>query len=103
MKHSRTDTLHFHWTCPLCRWNGDVALSSHFSQFHGRHLHIGDRLLDADIEPRHLYFLEIFSCPGCAQESEPTFFLAEIHCIGNRWVAVQTFPATELMPALERV
>jgi hypothetical protein len=103
MKHPRVDTLNFQWTCPLCRWHGELAVESHFSQFHGRPLHVGDRLLEAPIEPRHLYFLEIFSCPGCPVDKEPTFFLAEIHCIGNRWVAVQTFPATELMPALERV
>jgi hypothetical protein len=107
MKHPRkpsaTDTLHFHWTCPLCHWSGEVALDSHFSNFHGRHLHVGEQLLDADIEPRHLYFLEVFSCPGCSCDEEFKYFLAEIHCIGNRWVAVQTFPASELMPALERV
>ncbi len=105
MKHTRSDTLHFTWTCPHCHWHGEVAVDSHFSHFRGRHLHVGDRLLDADLDPRHLYFLELFSCPGCAADTdkEPAFFLAEVHCIGNRWVAVQTFPASELQPALERV
>ena len=102
-KPAEPDTLRFHWTCPLCDWSGEVVVSTHFGNDHGRELHVGERLLDCPLEPRHLYFLEMFACPGCATEDEPMHFLAEIHCIGNRWVAVQTFPARELMPALERV
>jgi hypothetical protein len=62
------DTLKFHWTCPLCHWSGEVAVSTHFGNDHGRELHVGERLLDCPLEPRHLYFLEMFACPGCATE-----------------------------------
>jgi hypothetical protein len=36
-------------------------------------------------------------------EDESFFFLAEVHCIGNLWVAVQAYPAHELVPAEPRV
>ncbi len=48
------DTLKFHWTCPLCHWSGEVAVSTHFGNDHGRELHVGERLLDCPLEPRHL-------------------------------------------------
>ena len=99
------DTLHFRWTCPLCHWQGEVTLQTPFGNDQGRHLHIGDCLFDCDkkVEPRHLYFLELFTCPGCASEDEAFFFVAEIHCVGNRWSALQTFPAHELVPVEPRV
>ncbi len=99
------DLLHFSWTCPLCHWKGEVVTETHFGNDRGRNLHIGDCLFDCDkqVEPRHLYFLELFTCPGCATEDEPFFFVAEIHCIGNRWVALQTYAACDLVPAEPRV
>lgn len=104
-KHSDPDVLHFDWTCPLCHWTGEVTLETHFGNDQGRQLRLGDCLFDCHktVEPRHLYFLEKFACPGCATEDEPTFFAAEIHCLGNRWIAVQTCPAFELEPSEARV
>jgi len=99
MKKQRVaDILHFPWTCPLCRWSGDMTLETHFGNDRGRHLRRGDCLFDCDkrVEPRHLYFLELFTCPGCATEDESFFFVAEIHCIGNRWTDLQIYPAHEL-------
>ncbi len=99
------DTLHFHWGCPLCHWKGEVSLVTHFGNDRGRHLHLGDSLFPRShgVEPRHLYFLEMFSCPGCAVEDEPLFFVAEIHCLGSRWVAVEAYPARELAAAEARL
>lgn len=99
------DTLHFPWTCPLCHSSGEVTLETHFGNDRGRHLRIGDCLFDCHkkVEPRHLYFSEVFVCPGCSSEDEPFLFLAEIHCIGNRWMAIQTYPLSELEPAEARV
>lgn len=99
------DVLHFGWACPLCHWQGEVSIETHFGNDRGRHLRLGDCLFNCHkkAEPRHLYFLEKFSCSGCAVEDESFFFLAEVHCIGNRWVAVQAYPAHELVPAEPRV
>ncbi len=99
------DTLHFPWTCPQCHWSGEVSVETHFGNDHGRHLRVGDCLFDCGkkVEPRHLYFLERFPCPGCSSEDEPCFFVAEIHCLGNTWTAVQTYPAWEMEPVESRV
>jgi len=106
MKKTRVaDTLHFPWTCSLCHWSGEVALETHFGNDRDRHLRVGDCLFDCHkkVEPRHLYFLELFSCPGCASEDEPFYFVAEIHCLGNTWTALQTYPAHDLEPAQARL
>lgn len=99
-KAMETDKLHFPWICPLCHWSGDMVIETHFGNDRGRHLRRGDCLFDCHkkMEPRHLYFLEKFACPGCSTEDEPFFYVAEIHCIGNRWMELLTFPATELEP-----
>lgn len=104
-KHPTPDILHFRWSCPLCHWKGEVILETHFGNDRGRHLRLGDCLFDCHkkLEPRHLYFLERFTCPGCAVEDEAFFFVAEIHCLGNCWWAVETYPAHELQPAETRV
>lgn len=104
-KHLTPDILHFPWSCPLCHWKGEVTLETHFGNDQGRHLRLGDCLFDCHkkLEPRHLYFLERFTCPGCAAEDEAFFFIAEIHCLGNRWWAVETYPVHELQPAETRV
>ena len=101
----RPDTLHFHWTCPACQWSGEVTLDTHFGNDQGRDLHLGDCLFDCHkrVEPRHLFFLEMFRCPGCSSEDEPFFYVAEIHCRGNQWYALQTYPAFELEPVETRV
>ncbi len=101
----RPDTLHFRFACPLCHWRGEVTLETHFGNDQGRDLRLGDCLFDCHkkVEPRHLYFLEKFTCPGCSVEDEPFFFVAEIHCLGNRWAAVQAYPAHELVAAEARV
>jgi hypothetical protein len=104
-KKSAPDTLHLEWTCPFCHWKGEVAIETHFGNDQGRDLRPGDCLFDCHrrVAPRHLYFLECFACPGCSTEDERSYFLAEIHCIGNRWIGTQTFPAPELEPAHLRV
>ncbi|MBI2956978.1 MAG: hypothetical protein HYY26_06685 [Acidobacteria bacterium] len=104
-KQLKPDVLHFRWTCPLCHWSGELSLETHFGNDRARHLRLGDCLFDCHkkVEPRHVYFLEKFACPGCVDEENSFFFLAEIHCIGNRWVAVQTFPAHELIAAEPRL
>lgn len=104
-EHPLPDILHFHWTCPICHWVGEVKLETHFGNDRGRHLYLGDCLFDCDkkVEPRHLYFLELFTCPGCSTEDETFFYVAEIHCLGNQWYALQTFPACELEPSESRV
>lgn len=106
MKKTRVaDRLHFPWSCPLCHWSGEVTLETHFGNDHGRDLRRGDCLFDCHkkVEPRHLFFLELFPCPGCSTEDEAFYFVAEIHCLGNRWIDALTFPATELEPAETRV
>ncbi len=82
-----------------------MALATHFGNDRGRHLSVGDCLFDCHrrVEPRHLYFLELFPCPGCSSEDESLFFVAEIHCVGNRWNAVQTYPASHLADDQPRV
>ena len=106
MKKTRVaDRLHFPWNCPLCHWSGEVTLQTHFGNDRGRDLRRGDCLFDCQkkVEPRHLYFLEMFTCPGCRVEDEPLFFVAEIHCLGNRWMNLQSFPAHDLVAVEPRV
>jgi hypothetical protein len=102
---SSPDILHFQFSCPLCRWKGEVTIPTHFGSDRGRDLHLGDCLFNCGKrqEPRHLYFLEMFSCPGCSVEDESSFLVAEIHCLGNRWVAIEAYPAQELVAAESRV
>ena len=99
------DILHFKWSCPLCHWRGEIVLPTHFGNDRGRHLCLGDCLFDCHkkAEPRHLYFLETFACPGCSTEDESFFYVAEVHCFGNRWQAVQTYAACAMAPAEPRV
>jgi hypothetical protein len=106
MKKARVaDTLRFPWTCPVCLWSGEISIQTHFGNDQGRHLRVGDCLFDCHkkVEPRHLHFLELFPCPGCSSEDGPFYYVAEIHCLGNTWTAVRSFPAHELEPVEARV